>query len=299
MRNTRARKYFAPLILFIAAVLAMAVPGSARALMQLGDPAPPISVSVWIQGAPPEEEDGRKPVLVIEFWMPDCPHCLNSVPLLNDLQKRFDDQVAVIGMTDAGLKDASAFLADAEEPVRYRIALDDGGDTERSFMEGFGVQGVPHAFVVDRRGRIVWEGHPLDGLDRALEEVVAGTYDLKARRRHATAEKLIPVYLYLAEQTRETALIDALGRRIAALAWNDVEQLHRFAKKIAFNPAIDEPDTALALRLAERAREIDGGADPELEKTRTDLRRRVNGAGEQNKRHPQREQGRRTPDRGA
>ena len=275
MKNTRTDKYSTPLILFIAALLVLAVPDGARALMQLGDPAPPVDISDWIQGSAPEEKDGRKPVLVIEFWMPDCPHCRDSVPLLNDLQKRFDDRVAVIGITDAGPEAASAFVADAEEPVGYRIALDNEGSTERAFMEGFGVQGVPHAFVVDRRGRIIWQGHPLDGLDRAVEEVVAGTYDLAARRQRAAAETLIPVYFYLAEKTQETALIEAMGRRITALAWNDAEALHRFARKIAFNPAIDEPDLALALRAVERALELDGGANPKLDKTRAELRQRA------------------------
>ena len=38
-------------------------------------------------------------------------------------------------------------------PVKYPIGLESGA------LEDYGITGIPHAFVIDRQGRIAWEGH--------------------------------------------------------------------------------------------------------------------------------------------
>jgi hypothetical protein len=60
-------------------------------------------------------------------------------------------------------------------------------------MEAFGIGGIPHAFVVDKNGKLAWHGHPMAGLDKVLEEMIAGKYDLEAAKakaaKAATGEK--------------------------------------------------------------------------------------------------------------
>ncbi|MBI9082840.1 MAG: TlpA family protein disulfide reductase [Desulfobacterales bacterium] len=265
-----------PLIVLLAsAAVVLAAAGSASALMQLGDSAPALEISQWVQGKPADLATGRETAIqLIEFWAPDCPHCRDSVPLLNDLHKTYGSQVAVIGITDAEPAPVRAFLSGTEEPVIYGIALDDAGKTKIAYMEGFGISGVPHAFLVDRRGRVAWQGHPMDGLAEALEQMIVGTYDMEQQALRATADKLLGVYVYLAEQTRESDLLQQVGKRILACARRDAGLLHRLAQEIAFNKSIRNPDLALALRAAEQAFRIDG-SDPELAKTREDLLRRL------------------------
>jgi hypothetical protein len=50
-------------------------------------------------------------------------------------------------------------------------------------MDAFNQGGIPHAFVVDGTGRIVWHGHPRGGLDEVLEKLVAGEFDALAHAR--------------------------------------------------------------------------------------------------------------------
>lgn len=266
-----------PLIILLAsAAMALASAGTASALLQLGDPAPALEISQWVQGKPSDLAAGsEKAFQVIEFWAPDCPHCRDSVPMLNDLQQTYGRLVVVIGITGAEPKSVRTFLSEAEEPVGYRIAMDTDGKTERAYMGGVGISGVPHAFVVDHRGRIAWQGHPMDGLDEAMEQMIAGTYNLEKQALLATADKLIGVYVFMAEQTRETDLLRQLGERIMICARSDAERLHRLAREIAFNESIRNPDLALALRAVERAFRIDPGPDPERAKTREDILQRL------------------------
>ena len=264
------------IVFFVLAAMVPAAAGTASALMQLGDPAPALEISRWIQGQSSDLTASRKKrIQVIEFWAPDCPHCRDSVPELNALHQTFGSQVAIIGITDAEPASVRTFLSTAEEPVAYEIAMDDDGKTAIAYMEGFGISGIPHAFVVDRQGRIAWQGHPMDGLAKALEQMIAGTYDLEQQALRATADKLIGVYVYLAEQTGEADLLRQIGQRILACAGGDAGRLHRMAREIAFNESIRNPDLALALRAVEMADRIDPGPDPERAKTREDILQRL------------------------
>ena len=45
----------------------------------------------------------------------------------------------------------------------------------------YGVKGIPHAFVVDPDGTVVWRGHPMSGLDLAIEQAYKMTPPKKKR----------------------------------------------------------------------------------------------------------------------
>jgi hypothetical protein len=61
----------------------------------------------------------------------------------------------------------------------------DGGKTSEGYMEAFGASGIPHAFIVNKAGEVAWEGHPMSGLDKVLDEMIAGKYDMKAAQAKA------------------------------------------------------------------------------------------------------------------
>jgi hypothetical protein len=47
----------------------------------LGDAAPELKVTEWIEGGPVKLKGGLgKIIFVIEFWQTECPHCLESLP---------------------------------------------------------------------------------------------------------------------------------------------------------------------------------------------------------------------------
>lgn len=242
---------------FFIALISASLSSNARAL-SLGDPAPPVEIAHWIKGGPVDLAAGKgKKIYVIEFWKTACPYCVKSVSHLSELQKRFmENGVVVIGITKEAPVEVTSFLADKE--VDYHLASDDGEKTNKNYMEAFGIEGVPHAFVIDRQQTIVWEGHPLDGLERALEELVQGRYDLENAKRESSARKMLLPYLFLAIETREDDITRMLGERILEYGKNSPKLLDKLAWRILSDARIVRPDFDLALKAIDRAYAIDG-----------------------------------------
>jgi hypothetical protein len=69
----------------------------------------------------------------------------------------------------------------------YRVAIDDDHKTAAHYMQAYGIDGIPHSFVV-RDKKVLWQGHPMAGLDKALEEIIANRYDLTKAKAKLKAE---------------------------------------------------------------------------------------------------------------
>ena len=67
--------------------------------LKVGDPAPPLSVELWLKGEPVNEFK-RGTVYVVEFWATWCSPCVAAIPHLNQLQKDHPSAV-VIGVAGA------------------------------------------------------------------------------------------------------------------------------------------------------------------------------------------------------
>jgi len=101
-----------------------------------------------------ETPDLKGKPLIVEFWATWCPPCRQSIPHLNELYKTYKDRgLVVIGLTDEDKSTIKKFQKDI--PMDYFVAIDD------KLSKEFGVTGIPHALLVDKDGKIVWEGHPM------------------------------------------------------------------------------------------------------------------------------------------
>ncbi len=160
--------------------------GSSVQALDVGDSAPKLSIAEWVQGDSVDlPRDAAKRIHMVEFWAVWCPPCKESVPLLNKLQTRYKDQVAIIGVTapDARGNSPSAvrkFVKDQGSNMTYRVALDDRDQTTNAYLVAAGALGIPHAFLIGKDGRIAWQGSPLDPqLETVIEGLVSGSYDPK------------------------------------------------------------------------------------------------------------------------
>ena len=116
----------------------------------VGRPLPPLKLDYF--GAPPEL--AGHPV-VLEFWATWCGPCVANIPHLNELQAKFKDAgLVVVGVSDENRAVVEAFRK--KTAMDYFVAM----DPDRSLRGRMGVTGIPHSFLADKTGKIIWHGHP-------------------------------------------------------------------------------------------------------------------------------------------
>ena len=114
----------------------------------------------------PEPVNAGKPVL-LEFWATWCPPCRESIPRLNELHAKYKDRgLVIIGVTEESAGVIRKFQR--ATPMDYAVATDFGGKLSREM----GVDGIPHAFLADASGKVVWAGHPTSLREEQIEEVL-------------------------------------------------------------------------------------------------------------------------------
>ena len=159
---------------------------------EVGDVAPELAIAEWLKGEPfaihpgddAEEaaETEERPVYVVEFWATWCGPCRMAIPHLSELQEEYAEKgVKVVGVTREETDTVADFLEEWDEQIAYAIAIDAEDQTWENYMIAAGQGAIPHTFLIDRDGRLAWDGHPMR-LDEPLRELLGIEEDeLQAR----------------------------------------------------------------------------------------------------------------------
>jgi thiol-disulfide isomerase/thioredoxin len=128
-------------------------------------------------------EDYRGKVVLLNFWATWCGPCRAEIPSLIELQRRYKDQLQVIGLAVDEDDDNYVRRFVTSEAINYPIAM---GTPEVRFEYG-GVTALPTVFVINRSGAIVQKHVGL--FDPALYETeVRALLDLSVAARVQTFE---------------------------------------------------------------------------------------------------------------
>lgn len=154
-------------------------------VLSIGMAAPEFKVVEFIKGEPITGYEKGK-VYVVEFWATWCGPCIKAFPHLSELQAQYKDKnVTFIGTNiwekyDEGtLAKVKKFVEGQGDKMAYTVAYDgDGKAMDKAFMAAAGKNGIPCAFIVNQDGKVAWIGHPM-GMEKPLEEITAGKYDLE------------------------------------------------------------------------------------------------------------------------
>lgn len=99
-------------------------------------------------------------VTVVELWAKWCGPCRQVFPHLTAIYKKRQDQgLSVVGVSIEDDPTLPDFVRGEGERMGYTVAVSTSGSAAR-LMERAGISGIPHAFIVDRGGKIVYRCHP-------------------------------------------------------------------------------------------------------------------------------------------
>lgn len=243
-------------LIFLCALAGLASQLSAA---KLGDPAGALQIKDWAKGKPVDVRDGKS-IYVVEFWATWCGPCKVSIPHLSDLQKKFKDKgVVVVGVTDEEVSKVKPFVEKMGDKMEYVVACDKEQKTSAAYMEAYGQGGIPTAFVVGKDGKVLWFGHPMDGLDKVIQEVVSGQYDLAKAIKKDEGRALMDDFAKLSAQGDPEAKV--VGKKLVESAGEDVDRLCEVAFMMVANPEAKNRDFALAESALDRAEKVSGKSD--------------------------------------
>ena len=149
--------------------------------LKVGDKAPTTRPETQVKGdAVKSFEKGK--LYIFECWATWCPPCVASIPHLNELNKKMGPKGVVITGVNVweGEKNSEAvkkvkdFVKAQDDKMSYGVAIG-GKKFLKDWLEAANVQGIPHAFVINGDGIIVWMGHPMQLNEKMLGDLLTGT----------------------------------------------------------------------------------------------------------------------------
>ena len=158
------------------------------------------------------------------------------------------------------------FVTEQGESMEYTVAYESAGDVSKAYSKAFGESGIPHAFIVDQSGKIVWVGHPM-GMDGVLKDIVEGSYDPVAYAEKKKKEKQLYANLRKWQGDYFAKIGSDNNDETRKLADQIIENgssstLNGFAWKILTEVKKENRDLPAALKAAEKSSELAGGKNP-------------------------------------
>jgi len=127
--------------------------------------APEVTAGTWINADGFKLSDHKDKIVIVEFWATWCPPCRTSIPHLKTLHNEYKDKGVV-------LVSLSQEPPDTINEFNKKAGMNWIIGAESTAGSAYGVTGIPAAFIIVD-GKIVWNGHPMGGLDEKIKELVA------------------------------------------------------------------------------------------------------------------------------
>lgn len=153
----------------------------------VGQPAPPIEVGEWVSGRPEGEDAFSGRNVILEFWGTHCGPCISAIPHLNELASTYGGpETLFVSLSPEDAPTIERFLE--KRPIRGSVAV----DRDRATFDAYGIQGIPHTFIVDAKGLLRWHGLPKH-LTAELLEAFLRTDQVPEVAEPAEAPETVPV----------------------------------------------------------------------------------------------------------
>jgi len=134
----------------------------------------------WINvSAPLTIEDLRGKVVLMDFWTYGCINCIHMIPVLQQLEEKYGDELVVIGVHSAKFATEGDTQNIRQIVQRYGLHHPVINDDEFKVWQIYGAQAWPTFVLIDPRGNVLASDAgeiPYDAFDNLIGNVVS-TFD--------------------------------------------------------------------------------------------------------------------------
>ncbi|WP_170246284.1 TlpA family protein disulfide reductase [Colwellia hornerae] len=135
-------------------LLTLAVPNaSALSKLAIGD-IPPNYLGEDSEGLDVNLTDHKGKIVIISFWASWCAPCLKELPMLEDIQARLGKEK--INVIAVNFKESRKQYRHIKRKLSA-LALTLTHDKRGLLGSKFGVEGIPHLFIVGRKGTLIYQ----------------------------------------------------------------------------------------------------------------------------------------------
>jgi len=229
--------------------------------------------TAWLNTAGPLRlKDLRGKFVLLDFWTFCCINCIHTLPDLAKLEKKYPNQLVVIGVHSAKFDNEKDSAAIRKAILRYEISHPVVNDSEMKIWKRYGVSSWPTLVLIDPEGNNLGEASGegnYELIDNVLSKLIP-----EHRKKKTLNEKQIkfelarfqekgdsPLFfpgkvladaagnrLFIADSTHHRIVITDLNGKKIAVAGNGVPGKPNGAEAVAFDKAQFDDPQGLALK---------------------------------------------------
>ncbi|MBN1119815.1 MAG: TlpA family protein disulfide reductase [Anaerolineae bacterium] len=126
-------------------VLPTPIPDSAAS----GNPAPQFTAQS-VDGRTVNLSDYRGQVVIVNFWTTWCPSCVDEMPVLQDVHRRYADQGVVVLAVDIGESKSEVQRYLSANDLDLTVLL----DSREQIAAAYSIRSIPTTYIIDPQGEI-------------------------------------------------------------------------------------------------------------------------------------------------